>query len=41
MIETSALTKTFGNLVAVEDLTLEVKRGEVLGTGHWGKCSNA
>lgn len=31
MIETSALTKTFGNLVAVEDLTLEVNRGEVLG----------
>ncbi|GFP40618.1 hypothetical protein HKBW3S47_02315, partial [Candidatus Hakubella thermalkaliphila] len=30
-IETSKLTRKFGNLVAVEDLTIEVMRGEVLG----------
>jgi ABC-2 type transport system ATP-binding protein len=31
IIETSGLTKTFGHLVAVEDLTLQVEQGEVLG----------
>ncbi|MGZ7120267.1 MAG: ATP-binding cassette domain-containing protein, partial [Methanobacterium sp.] len=31
MIDTENLTKKFGNLTAVEDLTLHVKEGEVFG----------
>lgn len=31
LIETVNLTRTFGNLVAVENLTLQVEKGEVLG----------
>jgi ABC-2 type transport system ATP-binding protein len=31
MIDTESLTKKFGNLTAVEDLTLHVEEGEVFG----------
>lgn len=34
MIQTLGLTRRYGERVAVEDLTLEVKAGEVLGL--WG-----